>query len=82
MDIVILAVGIVNIALLIFLIVKKSSASGEPPDDTKLKHFIEQQNESIRRENRETQSELRREINTTLNENIRSLSDQLQNIQI
>ncbi len=82
MDIVILAVGIVNIALLIFLIVKKSSASGELPDDTKLKHFIEQQNESIRRENRETQSELRREINTTLNENIRSLSDQLQNIQI
>ena len=82
MDIVILAVGIVNIALLIFLIVRKSSASGEPPDDTKLKHFIEQQNESIRRENRETQSELRREINTTLNENIRSLSDQLQNIQI
>ena len=82
MDIVILAVGIVNIALLIFLIVRKSSASGELPDDTKLKHFIEQQNESIRRENRETQSELRREINTTLNENIRSLSDQLQNIQI
>ena len=82
MDIVILAVGIVNIALLIFLIVRKSSASGEPPDDTKLKHFIEQQNESIRRENRETQSELRREINTTLNENIRLLSDQLQNIQI
>ena len=82
MDIVILAVGIVNIALLIFLIVRKSSASGEPPDDTKLRHFIEQQNESIRRENRETQSELRREINTTLNENIRSLSDQLQNIQI
>ena len=82
MDIVILAVGIVNIALLIFLIVKKSSASGEPLDDTKLRHFIEQQNESIRRENRETQSELRREINTTLNENIRSLSDQLQNIQI
>ena len=31
MDIVILAVGIVNIALLIFLIVRKSSASGEPP---------------------------------------------------
>ena len=61
---------------------QKSSASGDPTDDTKLRHFIEQQNESIRRENRETQSELRREINTTLNENIRSLSDQLQNIQI
>lgn len=77
MEAAILAVGIACMVLLIVLICRKGGGS-----HAEVMNYIEHQTDSLKKENREMQAELRREINSTLNSSMRSLGEQLQSTQI
>ena len=80
MEIAILAVGVVCMVLLIVLLIRKGTSGGSEGSSEALK-ALQQQVENLSRENRESQAQLRQEVNASLNSMMSTLSNQLQSSQ-
>ncbi len=80
MEIALLAVGLACLILLVVLLVRKGSGGSGEGSAAELK-ALRQQVENLRKENRESQAELRQEVNASLNTMMGTLSHQLQTSQ-
>ena len=81
MEIASLIVGIICMILLIVLIFRKGGTGGDEGFSSEELEALAEQMDTLRKEHREGQSELRRELNTMLNDAMRTLNDQTQSNQ-
>ena len=81
MEIASLIVGIICMILLIVLIFRKGGTGGDEGFSSEELEALAEQLDTLRKEHREGQSELRRELNTMLNDAMRTLNDQTQSNQ-